>query len=233
MKYKKKPIVVEAFRMGIDPRPNWFQSEVVKNRIITDLTDDEINDGNPWNHKKTCCIIKTLEGEMRGDYGDYIIQGVQGEIYPCKPDIFDATYEVAEKAKEGKTMTELEKQQSSNTKREIELERENIKAKIQGILVNSSQTSSIGWAVGEDDFETVAEKIVRHCFMHSVSNCKHEKENLRSLLDKASRALTCFVDLRGMTAAELKSAHNGICILLSATKMLDAIKAGLEEEGEK
>lgn len=104
MKYRKKPIVVEAFRMGIDPRPDWFQSEVAKNRIITDLTDDEINDGNPWNHKKTCCIIKTLEGEMRGDYGDYIIQGVQGEIYPCKPDIFEATYEVAEKAKEGKKL---------------------------------------------------------------------------------------------------------------------------------
>ena len=128
-------------------------------------------------------------------------------------------------------MIELEKQQNNNTKGERELERENIKAKIQGILVNSSQTSSIGWAVGEDDFEAVAEKIVRHCFMHSVSNCKHEKENLRVLLDKASQALACFVDLRGMVASELKSAHNGICILLNATKMLDAIKAGAEKDG--
>lgn len=58
---------------------------------------------------------------------------------------------------------------------------------------------------------------------------EQENKNLRRLLDKASQALTCFVDLRGMTAAELKSAHNGICILLEATKMLDEIKAGIEE----
>jgi hypothetical protein len=52
---------------------------------------------------------------------------------------------------------------------------------------------------------------------------EQENRNLRNLLDKASRALSCFVDLRGMTAAELKSAHNGICILLEKTRMLDAI----------
>jgi len=56
-----------------------------------------------------------------------------------------------------------------------------------------------------------------------------ENEILRNLLDKASQALACFVELRGMTASELKSAHNGICILLSATKMLDAIKAEVGE----
>ena len=58
-----------------------------------------------------------------------------------------------------------------------------------------------------------------------------ENEILRKLLDKASQALTCFVDLRGMTPTELKSAHNGICILLEKTKMLDAIKAGAEKDG--
>jgi hypothetical protein len=58
---------------------------------------------------------------------------------------------------------------------------------------------------------------------------EQENRNLLNLLDKASRALSCFVDLRGMTAAELKSAHNGICVLLEATKMLDKIKAGLED----
>ena len=41
-------------------------------------------------------LIKTLEGEMRGDRSDWIIQGVQGELYPCKPDIFEATYELVE-----------------------------------------------------------------------------------------------------------------------------------------
>ncbi|MGW1553653.1 hypothetical protein [Streptomyces sp. NPDC002346] len=44
-----------------------------------------------------CLLIDTLEGSMRADLGDWIIQGVQGEVYPCKPDIFATTYdEVAE-----------------------------------------------------------------------------------------------------------------------------------------
>lgn len=38
-------------------------------------------------------VIKTLEGDHRADIGDYIIQGVKGELYPCKPDIFEMTYE--------------------------------------------------------------------------------------------------------------------------------------------
>lgn len=58
---------------------------------------------------------------------------------------------------------------------------------------------------------------------------EQENRKLRGLLDKASRAISCFVDLRGMTAAELKSVHNGICILLEKTRMLDAIKAEAEE----
>jgi hypothetical protein len=40
-------------------------------------------------------LIQTLEGEMRADPGDWIITGVKGETYPCKPDIFEATYETA------------------------------------------------------------------------------------------------------------------------------------------
>ena len=92
-KARKKPVEIEYFRMGIDPRPDWFQDEVTKNNIITHRIG-EIGQGlNPFNHNKTYCIIKTLEGEMKGDYGDYIIQGVKGEIYPCKPDIFEQTYD--------------------------------------------------------------------------------------------------------------------------------------------
>jgi hypothetical protein len=97
MRYQKKPVVIEAFRMGVDPRPDWFQNEVTAGNITTHLVDGEIDDGNPWNHKNTCCTIKTLEGIMRGEYGDYIIRGVKGEIYPCKPDIFEMTYEAAER----------------------------------------------------------------------------------------------------------------------------------------
>jgi hypothetical protein len=89
-KYRKKPVVIEAFRMGMDARPDWFQDKVSSNDIVT-LSDDV--DEGPFSFRKTYCDIKTLEGTMRGDYGDFIIKGVQGEIYPCKPDIFAKTYE--------------------------------------------------------------------------------------------------------------------------------------------
>jgi hypothetical protein len=77
-KFRKKPVVIEAFRYYVDPRPDWFCDKVSTNDILT---------------YETHCSIMTLEGMMRGEVGDYIIQGVKGEIYPCKPDIFAATYE--------------------------------------------------------------------------------------------------------------------------------------------
>lgn len=93
MKYRKKPVVVEAFRMGINPHPDWFQDKVSSNDIITYAYG---NSEGPFIFRKTYCDIKTLEGTMRADYGDYIIKGIQGEIYHCKPDIFEATYEKVE-----------------------------------------------------------------------------------------------------------------------------------------
>jgi hypothetical protein len=93
MKFRKKPVVIEAFKMGINARPDWFQDKVTENEIIT---YSEEPDAGPFEHTRTYCEIKTLEGTMRGDYGDYIIQGVKGEIYPCKPDIFEATYDAVE-----------------------------------------------------------------------------------------------------------------------------------------
>lgn len=81
MQFRKKPVVVEAFRYWIDPRPDWFCDKVTTNEIIT---------------RATHCDIHTLEGVMRGEVGDYIIRGVKGEIYPRKPDIFETTYEPVE-----------------------------------------------------------------------------------------------------------------------------------------
>jgi hypothetical protein len=79
-KYKKKPVVIEAFRFQIDDvMPDWFNKKRITNEIITR------EDGT--------CDIKTLEGTMRADKGDYVILGVKSEVYPCKPDIFEATYE--------------------------------------------------------------------------------------------------------------------------------------------
>lgn len=82
MKYRKRPVVVEAFRTG---------SGISSNEAI------EFCEGNAYisglDHQ---LYIKTLEGKMKVSIGDYIIKGIQGEYYPCKPDIFEQTYELAE-----------------------------------------------------------------------------------------------------------------------------------------
>jgi len=74
-KYRKRPVVIEAWQ--------WFS----KGHAPTDKSITEHPD---------CCWVETLEGTMRVDPGDWIIKGVKGEFYPCKPDIFAATYEQAE-----------------------------------------------------------------------------------------------------------------------------------------
>ncbi len=89
-KYKKIPVIIEAFKYVYDPRPNWFDDKVTSNDIITYCGNDrkEI--------KEYYCEIKTLEDIMTARAGDFIIKGVNGEIYPCKPDIFEKTYEKVE-----------------------------------------------------------------------------------------------------------------------------------------
>jgi len=82
MKYRKRPVIIEAFQWTGGPDqeedPEW---------II-----DAINAGQIW-FKDHHMYIHTLEGDHQANIGDFIIQGIQGEIYPCKPDIFESTYE--------------------------------------------------------------------------------------------------------------------------------------------
>jgi hypothetical protein len=81
MKYRKKPLVIEAYQYtqgGDNPRPDWFQDRVTSNVIIT--------------HPERF-IAQTPEGIMVGELNDWCILGVKGEVYPCKPDIFALTYE--------------------------------------------------------------------------------------------------------------------------------------------
>ncbi len=77
-KYRKKPVVIEAVQFWPDQRP-WPEG-CVSNW-----------DNNPMTPNK--CSIETLEGWMTVSPGDYVITGVKGERYPCKPDIFELTYE--------------------------------------------------------------------------------------------------------------------------------------------
>jgi hypothetical protein len=99
MKYRKKPVVIEAFQMTEERRfdntewPNWL------NKAWNDNFDDV---GSVWPAVKYGLSegkelgIRTLEGAHIVSFGDWIIRGVKGELYPCKPDIFEMTYEVAE-----------------------------------------------------------------------------------------------------------------------------------------
>ena len=84
--YRKKPVVIEAFRYGHTEDkdiPNWFQ-EALRDTGITEYGIDG---------EKCACDISTLEGVMTANEGDWIIKGIKGEIYPCKHDIFEKSYE--------------------------------------------------------------------------------------------------------------------------------------------
>lgn len=79
MKYRKKPVIIEAIK-------------------YTGENGAELNDFVTQNHHwadDDSLIIHTLEGNHKALIGDYIIKGVQGEFYPCKPDIFEQTYDPA------------------------------------------------------------------------------------------------------------------------------------------
>ena len=85
-KYRKKPVVIEAMK------------------VTTDLSWDDLTGFCPsltvrpdaLRYDTPVTVIETLEGDMAVQYGDYIIKGIQGEFYPCKPDIFKQTYEEVE-----------------------------------------------------------------------------------------------------------------------------------------
>ena len=84
-KYRKKPVVIEAIQFKRD----HFEDirEFTEGNAVNFRTERCMNG-------KSYCDIKTLEGLITATEGDYIIKGVQGEFYPCKPDIFEQTYEL-------------------------------------------------------------------------------------------------------------------------------------------
>ncbi len=84
MKFRKKPVVIEAFQW----RPLSSEAQDKETPLWLVMSDYELGPGNSL-------LIKTLEGTMRADPDDWIIKGVKGEIYPCKPEIFEATYDPA------------------------------------------------------------------------------------------------------------------------------------------
>ena len=99
--YRKKPVVIEAVQLCWR---NWNE--------VCDFLGDIIGAHNPGRYSEECSdacgeettagagwieiTIPTLEGDHVAKHGDWIIKGVKGEFYPCKPDIFAATYEAVE-----------------------------------------------------------------------------------------------------------------------------------------
>lgn len=77
-RYRKKPVVIKAFRTDGEV-PGWFLRALHEERAYYDADD--------------LLVIKTLNGAVRVDPGEWVVQGVKGEIYPCRPDIFEQTYE--------------------------------------------------------------------------------------------------------------------------------------------
>lgn len=101
-KYRKKPVVIEAIqykvieeipcKYGVAKKTNI--NEIAQFMKVNSLR--EATTPNDTCEGETFLPIDTLEGIMKASIGDYIIKGIQGEFYPCKPDIFEQTYELIE-----------------------------------------------------------------------------------------------------------------------------------------
>jgi hypothetical protein len=85
MKYRKKPVIIDAEQFD----PDNLEQQVRFEKVLF------------WQMAGYYYYIKTLEGDMIVNKGDWIITGVKGEAYPCKPDIFDMTYELVNQAGDG------------------------------------------------------------------------------------------------------------------------------------
>jgi hypothetical protein len=87
--YRKKPVVIEAMQFTNETKDQVF------NWVTCNCYADFTPTGDP------ALRIQTLEGEMTANLGDWVIKGVKGEFYPCKADIFEATYEAVDQVARG------------------------------------------------------------------------------------------------------------------------------------
>jgi hypothetical protein len=87
-KFRKKPVEIEAYQ--IPPYNHEATREAPPSWLV-----DALVSGNAQACPGGGVEIKTLEGTMLGEVGDWVIRGVKGELYPCKPDVFAATYDQA------------------------------------------------------------------------------------------------------------------------------------------
>lgn len=103
-RYRKKPVEIEAMILPVDATPaqaievyQWVEGHIGSTQPTGDGPGcSPTGTGVTIDPADGLMVIRTLEGDMKVSLGDYIIRGVQGEFYPCKPDIFAATYEPVE-----------------------------------------------------------------------------------------------------------------------------------------
>jgi hypothetical protein len=79
--YRKKPVVIEAVQLPVAVAPAWLADAMDAGKVTLYSAGD--------------AFIQTLEGQLHALPGDWIIRGIKGELYPCKPDIFAESYEPA------------------------------------------------------------------------------------------------------------------------------------------
>lgn len=104
-KYRKKPVVVEVMQMPKSPTPGqamevyrWIESNTMGSFEPMSRIENKVDwpeSGVSIDPRDGRIIISTLEGPHWVNLGDWVIRGVHGEFYPCKPEIFDKTYEKA------------------------------------------------------------------------------------------------------------------------------------------
>lgn len=116
-KYRKKPVVVEAVQ--------WIADEMLMKDVLEKFGGlRSMGASSIGKGPGKTLIIKTLEGTMTAEDGDWIIRGVKGEFYPCKPDIFEATYEPADISADVDSIGELDTAHRQMHARNERLEKE-------------------------------------------------------------------------------------------------------------
>ena len=106
IKARKKPVVIEAVQLK-ENYDSIRECLSFLGRIYEEYTEASINNRIAEVKQDNGINIATLEGTHHASFGDYIIKGVKGEFYPCKPDIFEKTYEVLKEDNLSTDFTEL------------------------------------------------------------------------------------------------------------------------------
>ena len=122
-RYRKKPVVIEAMQLvgtNADTHAVYQWVEANTQGSFDPLSEEIPASGVSIDPATGFFLIATLEGVMQAKPGDWIIRGVQGEFYPCKPDIFAATYEPAEVHMLVDGLSYLDGEESANLARGLE-----------------------------------------------------------------------------------------------------------------